>query len=204
MTTNQQPDYRQIGREMEREKARVEQRNSRPDTSAAFVLSVILWAAAALVGFVVTDRGVAGWVVVAIAVVLVIAGIFYRPLRSGLSPAITVLVPLWGFVARCDRVSTCAKLRKARVYTDPDKTKAIPATTWHKNHDTFVKFDGGGELGMSPDHIRELLERDARVWRARSFAVSEDPERPGMITVQLSKEAAVHTALDDPIEGVVA
>ncbi len=200
----QQPDYRRIGREMAQEKARMEQRACRPDTSAALVLSVILWTAAALIGFVATDRGIAGWIVVAIVAALVIAGIFYRPLRSGLSPAITVLVPLWGFVARCDRVSTCAKLRKARIYTDPDKTKTIPATTWHKNHDTFVKFDGGGEPGMSPDHVRELLKKDARVWKARSFTVSEDSERPGLITLQLSKAATVHTMLDDPIKGTIA
>ena len=97
MTANQQqPDYQRIGREMAREKARIEQRASRPDTSAALVSSVILWTAAALVGFVATDHGFAGWIVTAIAAAFVVAGIFYRPLRSGLSPAITMFVPLWG------------------------------------------------------------------------------------------------------------
>jgi len=205
VTANQQqPDYQRIGREMAREKARIEQRASRPDTSAALVSSVILWTAAALVGFVATDHGFAGWIVTAIAAAFVVAGIFYRPLRSGLSPAITMFVPLWGGVARCDRVNTCARLRKARIYTDPDKTRTIPATTWRKHGDTFVEFDGGGEPGMSPDHISELLARDARVWRCRSFAVSEDPDRPGLITLQLSKGATVHTILDDPIMGTIA
>lgn len=202
--TEQQPDYRRIGREMAREKARMEQRASRPDTSAALMFSVILWAAATIVGFVATDHGFAGWIVAGIEAAFVIAGIFWRQLRSGLSSSITVIVPLWGFVARCDRVRTCAKLRKAGIYKDPDRTRTIPATTWRKNHDIYVKFDGGGESGMSPDHIKELLRKDARVWRARSFAVSEDPEWPGMITVQLSKAAIVHMVLDDPIEGVVA
>jgi len=204
VTANQQqPDYRRIGREMAHEQARMEQR-SRPDTSAALVSSVILWAAAALVGFFATDRGFVGWIVIAIAAAFVVVGIFYRPLRSGLSPAIIMLVPLWGVVARCDRVGTCAKLRKAGIYKDPDKTKTIPATTWRKHGDTFVEFDGGGEPGMSPDHISELLAKDARIWRARSFAVSEDPDRPGLVTVQLSKAATVHTILDDPIMGAIA
>ncbi|NMM99372.1 hypothetical protein [Bifidobacterium olomucense] len=201
---NNNTDFGQIGREMAREQARIEKRRSRPETGTAFMTSIIMWAVIIAAGFVVTDNDLAGWIAVAVVVIVFLAGIFWRPLRSGFAPVIVTVVPIWGMVARLDRVSTCVKLRKAKIYTDPDKTKVIPATTWKASGDIFVKFNGAGESGMNPDRIHDRLVEDARVWGARSFAISEDRENPGVITLQLSRAAAVHTSLDDAITGVIA
>lgn len=201
---NNRTDFGQIGREMAREQERIERRKSKPDNSGPFLTSVVLWAVLAFAGFYADSTQLLGWLVVGVILVAFIAGIVWRPLRSGASPAIVYVVPLWGIVARLDRVATCRALRTAKIYTDADKTKTIPATTWHANGDTFVYFDGGGLAGMNPDHLRDLLTQNARVWRCRSFAVSEDRENPGRITVQLSSHETVRTTLDRAITGVIA
>lgn len=201
---NNGTDFGQIGREMAREQERIEKRKSTPDNGGPFLTSIVLWAVLAFAGFYADSTQLLGWLVVGVILVAFIAGIVWRPLRSGASPAIVYIVPIWGIVARLDRVSTCAKLRIAKIYANPDKTKTIPATTWKAGGDTFVRFDGGGEAGMNPDHIHDLLVQNARVWRARSFAISEDRENPGVITLQLSRSDVVRTALDDAITGVIA
>lgn len=200
---NNRTDFSQIGREMAREQERIEKRKSKPDNGGPFLFT-ILWVVLSAIGFYADQTRFFGWLVVGVILIAFVAGIFWRPLRSGASPAIVYVVPIWGIVARLDRVSTCAKLRTAKIYTNADKTRVIPATTWKAHGDTFVRFDGGGEAGMNPDHIHDLLVQNARVWRARSFAISENRENPGVITLQLSRSDTVHTVLDDAITGVIA
>ncbi|MBS6623270.1 hypothetical protein NUU00_10050 (plasmid) [Bifidobacterium breve] len=182
---------------------KIEERKQSPDYGTAFALSILLPAALIAVLFMAGYKTI-GWGLTALVAALFVVGIFWRPIRSGASPAIVYMVPVWGMVARADRVDTCAALRTAKIYNDPDKTHVIPATTWKQRGDTYVFFDGGGEAGMAPDHLKELLQLNARVWRCRSFAISEDSKRPGRITLQLSPGETVQTALDRPITGVVA
>ncbi|NEG90638.1 hypothetical protein, partial [Bifidobacterium aerophilum] len=134
---NNRTDFAQIGREMAREQERIEKRKSKPDNSGPVLIS-ILWAVLAAVGFYADQTQLFGWLIVGVILIAFIAGIFWRPLRAGDSPAIVYAVPIWGIVARHDRASTCAKLRTAKIYTNPDKTRVIPATTWKANGDTFV------------------------------------------------------------------
>lgn len=195
-------DARQLACETARAQKQLEDKKKAPDYGNAFALSILL--PTALIGLpFITGTDTIGWVVAGLVAVLVIAGIFWRPLRSGASPAIVYMMPIWGMIARIDRVSTCKALRTAKIYNDEDKTATIPATTWKKDGDTYVRFDGGGQAGMNPGHIGELLTQNARVWRCRSFAISEDRENPGVITLQLSRSDTVHTVLDDAITGVI-
>lgn len=194
-------DFQRVGREAAKAQQQIEARK-KPDRSTAFVLTLI-WVVAGFLAFNLNAAPI-GWMIVVVAVALVIAGIFWRPLRSGDSPIIVYAVPVWGIVAQFDRVGTSQKLRVAKIYNAEDKTKTLPATTYKQHGDTFVRFDGGGEAGMNPDHIKELLEQNACVWRCRSFAVSEDPVKPGKLTLQLSLGDAVRTELDNAITGVVA
>lgn len=182
---------------------KIEERKQSPDYGTAFALSILLPAALIAVPFIAGYKTI-GWAVASFATVLFVVGIFWRPFRSGDSPAIVYMVPVWGMVARSDRVTTCNTLRIAKIYNDSDQTATIPATTWKKHGDTYVRFDGGGQAGMAPDHIKELLEQNARVWRCKAFAISEDSKRPGKITLQLSPGETVQTALDRPITGVIA
>lgn len=138
-----------------------------------------------------------------LVVVLLVAGAVWRPMRAGDSPSVTALVPLWGLVARWDRIRTCERLRRARILNDSDPTVTIPATTWHADGDTFVRFDGAGRQGMGPEHIAKLLGEECRVWKCRSFAVSEDEDNPGLYTMQLSRADHVTTELDRPLVGVL-
>lgn len=174
-----------------------------PDCGVAFATSILLPAALIVACFVIGVDAM-GWALSAVTILLIVAGIGWRPLRSGLTPSIVLLVPIWGLVARLDRIATCNALRVAKIYADPDKTRTIPATTWRKNGDVFVRFDGGGQPGMSPAHLNELLQQNARVWRCRSFAISEDSEHVGRFTLQLSPKDTVQTMLDQPIIGVVS
>lgn len=151
---------------------------------------------------------VAGYVVGGIAGLLILAGIFWRPLRSGLSPEIVHLAPIWGIVARLDRISTCYRLRTAGIYTSDDATATIPATTSSRRDRQAVRtytviFNGAGQAGMSPDRIRRQLELNCRVWGCRSFAFQEDDKRPGRYVIQLSTSAHVRTTLDSPVVGVL-
>ena len=196
-------DARQLARETARAQKQLEDKKKTPDYGNAFVLSVLLPVALVGIAFI-TGNDTIGWMLAGLVAVLVIAGIFWRPLRSGVSPAIVYVVPIWGMVVRIDRVTTCKALRTAKIYNDEDKTAVIPATTWRKDGDTYVKFDGGGQAGMNPDHLKDLLQQNARVWRCRSFAISEDAKNPGLITLQLSPGETVRTSLDRPITGVVA
>ena len=194
-------DFQRVGCETAKAQQQIEARK-KPDRGTAFVFTLI-WVVAGFLAFNLNAAPI-GWLIVVVAVALVIAGIFWRPLRSGDSPVIVYAVPVWGIVAQFDRVSTSQKLRVAKIYNAEDKTKTLPATTYNRNGDTFVRFDGGGEAGMNPEHIKELLEQNARVWRCRSFAVSEDPSSPGRMTLQLGKGDAVHTELDNAIIGTVS
>lgn len=180
-----------------------EQPDKAPDWTVALATSILLPAALIAMCFAIGIDEI-GWALSVLVVLLVVAGIVWRPLRSGLTLAIVSLVPIWGLVARLDRIATCKALRTAKIYTDPDSTHVIPATTWKMDGDTFVRFDGGGQPGMAPEHIKELLQQNARVWRCRSFAISEDAQNPGLITMQLSRRPAVRTVLDRPLTGVVA
>ena len=151
---------------------------------------------------------VAGYIIGGVAGLLILTGIFWRPLRSGLSPAIVQLVPLWGIVAWADRVRTCRKLRAAGIYMNDDTATTIPATTRCKRDRQAIKtytvvFDGGGQPGMSPERIQRQLELNCRVWKCRSFAFQEDSNRPGRYVIQLSTADHVRTTLDDPVIGVL-
>ena len=174
---------------------------TKPDTTAPFVFSAFWLVGGIILYF--SVKPIWFWLYVVLVAALVVAGIFFRSFRSGMSPWIVQVVPLWGIVARLDQVSTCEKLRKARIYVDDDPTKTIPATTRKEHKDTFVRFNGGGEPDMDPNHLRDLLSKNARVWRCKSFAISEDKDRPGVFTIQLSPAKTVHTELDDPVIGVV-
>lgn len=174
-----------------------------PDWGIALATSILLPAALIVMCFAI-GIDMMGWVLSVVAILLAVAGICWRPFRSGLTPSIVLLVPIWGLVARLDRIATCKALRVAKIYTDPDGARTIPATTWRKNGDVFVRFDGGGQPGMSPAHLNELLQQNARVWRCRSFAISEDSKHVGRFTLQLSPKNTVQTTLDQPIIGVVS
>lgn len=174
-------------------------------TSPSMTIAVVgscSWVVVAVVLFVVKLEPLA-YGIIALAVVLVIAGFFCGPMGSGLSFGWTALIPVWGLVARADRIRTCGKLRDAKIFLSDDPAATIPAHTYKRNKDVFVQFDGGGLSDMNPEHLRELLVRNARVWRCRSFAISEESERPGLFTIQLSKNSTVTTLLDRPITGVV-
>ena len=151
---------------------------------------------------------VAAHLIGGIAGALIVAGMFCRPMRSGLSPTIVQLIPFWGIIARLDRISTCRKLRAAGIYTDDDTAATIPATTSRERdrqgaRTYTVVFNGAGQPGMSPDRIRRQLEMNCRVWGCRSFAFQEDDNRPGRYTVQLSTSDHVRTTLDAPVIGVL-
>lgn len=194
-------ELKKIGQETAKAQAKQEAKKNQPDVSGTVGLTLV-WLAVIVLPFML-HADIIGWLALAVAVILLVAGIFWKPLRSGMSNALVGLVPLWGIVARFDRVNTCSKLRRAEIYTDEDKTKTIPATTYKRDGDTFVRFDGGGESGMNPDHLRELLTQNARVWRCRSFAISEDSANPGLFTVQLSTSPTVKTALDNAVIGIL-
>lgn len=193
-------DTKLLARDLAAEQERRE-RAKRPDYGLALA-GTLLWLLAVAVALL-ADAAALAVVVLVVAGLLVVAGAFWRPLRSGLTPQWTMLVPLWGLVARWDRVSTCAKLRTAGIYTDPNPRHTIPATTYRRAGDRFVQFDGRGQAGMDPVTIDAILAKQARVWSSRSYAISEDPAHPGRFTVQLSKADHIRTALDSAITGVV-
>lgn len=151
---------------------------------------------------------VAGYIVGGVAGLLILVGAFWRPLRSGLSPAIVQMVPLWGIVAWADRVGTCRKLRAAGIYMNDDTTATIPATTSRKRDRQAIRtytvaFNGTGQAGMSPERIRRQLELNCRVWGCKSFAFQENDKHPGRYTIQLSTSDHVRTTLDAPVVGVL-
>lgn len=193
-------DSKLLARDLAAEQEKRE-RAKKPDYAIALA-GTLLWVLAVAVALL-ADAAALAVVVLVAAALLVVAGAFWRPLRSGLTPQWTALVPLWGLIARWDRVRTCTRLRTAGIYTDKNPRRTIPATTYRRAGDTFVQFDGHGQAGMDPATIDAILEKQARVWSSRSYAVSEDPDRPGRFTLQLSKADHIRTALDSAITGVV-
>lgn len=195
-------ELKKVGREAAKASAKLEQKKEKPDYLGA-IAATLVWLVAIFMLMVGNAPSVAILVAVA-AVALIVAGCFWRPLRSGYTGWWVAMVPVWGIVARSDQISTCKALRRAGIYTDDDKTKTIPATTYKRGSDVFVQFDGNGEAGMSPEALRELLSTNARVWGCRSFAISEEVAHPGRWTIQLSPHDHVDNPLDHAVIGVVA
>lgn len=151
--------------------------------------------------------GYADW---AIAVGMVIAtllllGVFCPALRSGSSPRVIWLLPLWGVVACTDRLRTSRKLRLSGILDTDASDGPIPASTSTLRTDDgtrllVVRFDGRGLPGMTPTRIDDLLSRNISVWGCRSHRLSEDARRPGLFTITMSKGDHVPSPLDMPVE----
>lgn len=167
-------------------------------------MGTLLWVLAAILLYLLGLRE-ACWAVVAVALVLVALGLFVPYLRRGDSLPVVYMVPVWGLVARGQRVRTSHALRRVHLYMPERPTQTIPAHTAHKRGGTVViTFDGSGQPGMSPERIAEIMAREARYWGARSYSVVENPARPGFYTVTLYRSATPPSGLDDAVVGVVA
>ena len=172
----------------------------RQPSCAVPVLASLLWPSVSTV-LIMLGYDVPGIFVAVTAVGLLVAGAFCRALRSGLSPAIVQVIPIWGIVARLDRIATCKKLHRAGIYTDKVASHTIPATTIHcrnrKERTYTVMFNGAGEPDMDPGRIDTLLTRNVRVWGCRSFNLQEDATRPGRYTIRMSTTDHVSGSLDE-------
>ncbi len=174
---------------------------ARPDCAIAIVCS-LLWVMAVAVLWV-YDLHTAAVSVGAVAVLLAITSLCWRPLRSTMSGAWVMFVPLGGVLARANQIRTCDALDRAAIYKRHKVTATIPAHTVHRRSCTTVRFDGSGEAGMSPEKLAKRLAENARVWGARSYSITEDAGRPGRYTLRLYRSEVAPSALDTDIVGTV-
>lgn len=175
---------------------------AKPDYAMATVGS-LLWvvAVAALWVYGLHTAAVA---VGAVAVLLAVTSLCWRPLRSAMSGGWVAMIPLGGILARLNQIRTCAALERAGIYKRCKPTATIPAHTVHRRSCTTVRLDGSGEAGMSPEKLAKRLAENARVWGARSYSISEDAARPGRYTLRLYRAEVAPSALDTDIVGTVA
>lgn len=175
---------------------------ARPDCAIAMVCS-LLWLLAPVVLWV-YDLHTAAIAVGAVAVLLAVASLCWRPLRSAMSGGWVAMIPLGGILARLNQIRTCAALERAGIYKRCKPTATIPAHTVHRRSCTTVRLDGSGEAGMSPEKLAKRLAENARVWGARSYSISEDAARPGRYTLRLYRSEVAPSVLDTDIVGTVA
>lgn len=163
----------------------------------------LLWVMAVAVLWV-YDLHTAAIAVGVVAVLLAVTSLCWRPMRSAMSGGWVALVPLGGILARANQIRTCEALERAGIYKRRKPMATIPAHTVHRRSCTTVCFDGSGEAGMSPDKLAKRLAENARVWGARSYAISEEANRPGRYTLRLYRSEVAPSALDTDIVGTVA
>lgn len=175
---------------------------SRPDCAMAMVCS-LLWVMAVAVLWV-YDLHTAAVAVGVVAVLLAVTSLCWRPMRSTMSGAWVVMIPLGGILARLNQIRTCDALERAAIYKRRKLTATIPAHTSRRRSCTTVRFDGSGEAGMSPEKLAKRLAENARVWGARSYSITEDAGRPGRYTLRLYRYEVAPSALDTDIVGTVA
>lgn len=186
----------------QRQPSRPVQQPQKPGYMGA-AMGTFLWLVAAAVLYAFGLRE-ACWAVLAVAAVLFLVGCFVPYLRRGDSLPVVYLVPVWGLVARHQRVKTTHDLERVRLLRRERPTQTIPAHTARKRGGTTVlTFDGSGQPGMSPEHIGQIMEQEARFWGARSFTVDEDEQHPGRYTVMLYRSATPPSELDVDVVGVV-
>lgn len=87
-------ELKKIGQETAKAQAKQEAKKNQPDVSGTVGLTLV-WLAVIVLPFML-HADIIGWLALAVAVILLVAGIFWKPLRSGMSNALVGLVPLWG------------------------------------------------------------------------------------------------------------